>query len=156
MHLLSLSINLSFLLIHLLLSSRSIWAWFILALPSLVIEFWFEHIGRPTFSDNGDLKRAGEDLEAKGLTEWMWDITYWTWVCVVLAALVGNKAWYAWVAVPLYSGWLAFTTFSGARKGLAGMGGQSEDAAAGGAAAPGQSKRQAKMEKRGGQKMQYR
>lgn len=140
-------------MIHFLLSSRNLTAWFVLTLPSLLIEFWFERIGRPTH-DNGDLKRAGEDLEAKGLTEWMWDITYWSWGCIMLAALVGNKAWYAWAVVPLYSGWLAFTTFTGARKGLAGMGGGTDEGASSGAA--GQSKRQAKMEKRGGQKMQYR
>lgn len=153
MHLISLGVNAVFLVIHFLLSSRNLSAWFFLTLPALLIEFWFERIGRPTF-DNGDLKRAGEDLEAKGLTEWMWDITYWTWFCVGLAALLGNKAWYAYIVVPLYSGWLAFTTFTGAKKGLAGMGGGESEGAASGAG--GQSKRQAKMEKRGGQKMQYR
>jgi hypothetical protein len=94
MHMISLGINVLFFIVHFLFSSRSILAWFILNLPALIIEFWFERIGRPTHA-NGDLKRSGEDLEAKGLTEWMWDITYWTWFCVVLAALAGNKAWYA-------------------------------------------------------------
>ncbi|KAM0715023.1 hypothetical protein Q7P37_009488 [Cladosporium fusiforme] len=152
-HMISLGVNAFFLLINFLFSSRSLTAWFVFTLPAFLIEFWFERIGRPTF-DNGDLKRSGEDLEAKGLTEWMWDITYWTWFCIGLSALLGNKAWYAYVVVPLYSGWLAFTTFTGARKGLAGMGGGESEGAASGPA--GQSKRQAKMEKRGGQKMQYR
>ena len=155
MHMISLGINLLFFVVHFLFSSRSLFAWFILTLPALVIEFWFERIGRPTHA-NGDLKRSGEDLEAKGLTEWMWDITYWTWFCVVLAALVGNKAWYAWVMVPAYSGYLAFTTFTGARKGLAGMGGGATDGGVAASGPAGQSKRQAKLEKRGGQRMQYR
>jgi hypothetical protein len=155
MHMISLGINLLFFIVHFLFSSRSIFAWFILNLPALIIEFWFERIGRPTHA-NGDLKRSGEDLEAKGLTEWMWDITYWTWFCVVLAALVGNKAWYAWAAVPVYSGYLAFTTFTGARKGLAGMGGVAAEGESAANGPAGQSKRQAKLEKRGGQKMQYR
>lgn len=155
MHLISLGINLLFFIVHFLFSSRSLFAWFILNLPALVIEFWFERIGRPTHA-NGDLKRSGEDLEAKGLTEWMWDITYWTWFCVVLAALVGNKAWYAWVMVPAYSGYLAFTTFTGARKGLAGMGGATPEGEGATSGPAGQSKRQAKLEKRGGQRMQYR
>lgn len=62
------------------------------------------------------------------------------------------------IAVPLYSAWLAYTTFTGARQGLAGMGGAGAGAGAGaeGAAPGGQSKRQAKMEKRGGQRVQYR
>jgi hypothetical protein len=155
MHLISLGINTLFFLIHFVFSSRSLLAWFILNLPALLIEFWFERIGRPTH-DNGDLKRSGEDLEAKGLTEWMWDITYWTWFCVVLVALAGNRAWYAWAAVPAYSAWLAFTTFTGARKGLAGMGGVPAEAEGTSTGPAGQSKRQAKMEKRGGQRMQYR
>lgn len=120
-----------------------------------MIEFWFERIGRPTYAD-GDLKRSGEDLEAKGLTEWMWDLTYWTWFCVGLATLIGNKAWYAYVVVPLYSGWLAFTTFTGVRRGMSGMGGGADASEGASSGAAGQSKRQAKMEKRGGQKMQYR
>lgn len=56
--------------------------------------------------------------------------------------------------MPLYSAWLAYTTFTGARQGLAGMGGAG--AGTEGTAAGGQSKRQAKLEKRGGQRMQYR
>jgi hypothetical protein len=58
--------------------------------------------------------------------------------------------------VPAYSAWLAFTTFTGARKGLAGMGGVPTEAEGASTGPAGQSKRQAKMEKRGGQRMQYR
>lgn len=50
--------------------------------------------------------------------------------------------------MPLYSVWLAYTTFTGMKSGLAGMGG-TESAVA-------ESKRQKKMEKRGGQRVQYR
>lgn len=66
--------------------------------------------------------------------------------------LFGDRAWWLWVVVPLYSVWLAYTTFTGMRSGLAGMGG-------GGAPdqiSAGESKRQKKMEKRGGQRVQYR
>ncbi|KAF4547404.1 putative SRP-independent targeting protein 2 [Elsinoe fawcettii] len=151
-HLISLGVHGFFLLVSQLFFTRSRWAWFLVSLPSLIIEFWFERIGRPTYTGDGtakELKKAGEDLEAKGLTEWMWDVTYWTWINVIVAALAGNWAWYLYIIVPAYSLWLAYTTFSGARQGLAGMGQPSEGTA-------GQSKRQAKMEKRGGQKMQYR
>ena len=155
-HLISLGVHVFYLLVRLLFRARlSMKLWFFLSLPSLVIEFWFERIARPSYKADGDLQRAGEDLEAKGLTEWMWDITYWTWGNVVLAAVLGNWAWGAWVVVPAYSAWLAFTTFTGARQGLAGMGG-GESAGAGSGGQGGQSKRQAKMEKRGGQKVQYR
>lgn len=55
--------------------------------------------------------------------------------------------------IPLYSAYLAYSTFTGARQsmaGLAGSGGNGEASAGQG------SKRQQKMEKRGGQKVQYR
>lgn len=109
-------------------------------------------MSRPTLSETGEVKRAGEDLEAKGLTEWMWDVIYWTWGNAVLATLVGDWAWWGMLVVPGYSAWLAWGVFSGAR-GLMGDGAtaaQPQDGAAG------QSKRQAKMEKRGGQRVAYR
>lgn len=66
---------------------------------------------------------------------------------------------YSWTdkiqtAVPLYSVWLAYSTFTGAKNGLMG-GGMPADSAQQGTAG-GQSKRQAKLEKRGGQRVQYR
>lgn len=89
-------------------------------------------------------------MESPGLTEFMWDVLYWTWGCIVMAALpfLGDKAWWAWFAVPLYSGWLAFTTFSGLWSGMKGA--QSTADSSSGEAA-GASKRSKKMEKRGAQ-----
>ena len=72
---------------------------------------------------------------------------------MVSVCLFNDRAWWLWVVVPLYSVWLAYTTFTGMRSGFAGVGGGSEQAAA---AAGGESKRQKKLEKRGGQKAQYR
>lgn len=125
----------------------------LLSSPAFVIELWLERIGRPTTAPNGDLKRAGEDLEAKGLTEYLWDVLYWTWACTSVAAVLGNKAWWFWGAVPLYSAWLAWTTFGGMRQGLAGMTTHGAGESANGGAT---SNRQKKMEKRGGQKVSYR
>lgn len=69
-----------------------------------------------------------------------------------MAALFGDLAWWLYIVVPGYSVYLGYTTFIGARQGL--MGGQGAgDAGAGAGAAT--SKRQQKMEKRGG-KMVYR
>ena len=158
-HLISLAVNTLYFLLRFFLSlRRSLLLYILISLPALLIEFWFERIARPTYtspsSGEKDLKRAGEDLEAKGLTEWMWDLVYWTWACVVLVTLFGDWAWWAWAAVPAYSGWLAWSTYTGARSGLGGMMGGTGGEGAGGAG--GQSKRQAKMEKRGGQKMVYR
>ena len=124
----------------------------LLAAPGLVIEFWLERIGRPQFDANGSVRRTGEDLDAKGLTEYLWDVLYWTWGCIVLAAILGDWAWWTWIAIPAYSAWLAWTTYTGMRGGLGGLGGGAETADT----PEGGSKRQKKMEKRGGQKVVYR
>ena len=86
----------------------------------------------------------------------MWDIVYWTWGCIVFAAVLGDWAWWAYAVVPLYSAWLAVSTYTGVRKGMGGMFGGGEGASGGAGAGDGQSKRAAKMEKRGGQKVSYR
>lgn len=99
MHLISLGVNGLYLLLRLLLVRRSLLPYFLLAGPSLIIEFWFERIGRPQYMDDGrELRKAGEDLEAKGLTEWMWDVVYWTWGCVGLVAVFGDRAWWLYVS----------------------------------------------------------
>ncbi|KAF2721113.1 hypothetical protein K431DRAFT_320591 [Polychaeton citri CBS 116435] len=158
-HLISLGINLLFLLLSLIFRfNRSFYKYLAFNAPALVIEFWFERIARPTYTSDGELRKAGEDLEAKGLTEWMWDVLYWSWACLVLVSLGGDWAWWLWGLVPVYSAYLAFATFKGLGGGMGGlmpgMGGGQEE---GGQQQPGgTSKRQAKMEKRGGQKMVYR
>jgi hypothetical protein len=100
------------------------------------------------------LRSAGENLDAKGLTEFLWDILYWTWGCIVFAAAFGDQAWWLYVIVPAYAVYLGYTTFVGAKQGMAGLAGQAEDGAQG--ASSGTSKRQAKMQKRGGQRVAYR
>lgn len=86
----------------------------------------------------------------------MWDVTYWTWGCIGAACLFGDRAWWLYLAVPVYSGYLAWTTFFGMKNGLAGLGGAgSEDVSGVGAGTGAASKRQQKLEKRGG-RVQYR
>ena len=133
-------------------SRKTLLLWILLSLPAWTVEFWLEKIGRPTYAENGELKRSGEDLEAKGLTDFMWDLVYWTWACITAAAMVGDKAWWMYAVVPAYSVWVASTTIMGMRKGIAGP----IDATAQEPDAGGDSKRQRKLEKRGGQKVQYR
>ncbi|CAF9928504.1 MAG: hypothetical protein HETSPECPRED_006866 [Heterodermia speciosa] len=156
-HLTSLAINLLFAILRFLVfrasCTRSTYLlYFFLSSPAFAIEFWLEKIGRPTTTPNGEVKRSGEDLEAKGLTEYLWDVLYWSWGCIAVASLVGDRAWWLWGVIPLYSVWLAYTTFGGMRQTMAGMAGQDGAAADGG----GTSNRQKKLEKRGGQRMQYR
>ncbi|KZF21689.1 hypothetical protein L228DRAFT_261832 [Xylona heveae TC161] len=158
-HLIALSLHGFFLLLRLVLfrsqSTRStLTPYLLLSAPALLVEFWFERIGRPKYvtrpgSSTAELKNSGEDLEAKGLTEYLWDVLYWTWGCIAVAAVFGNRAWWLWIVIPLYSVWLAYTTFGGMKQGLGGLGGADTGAQA-------TSNRQKKMEKRGGQRVQYR
>ncbi|KAI4250611.1 MAG: hypothetical protein L6R40_000211 [Gallowayella cf. fulva] len=157
-HLISLAITALFILLRLLLfrascTQSTYLLYLLLSTPAFVIEFWFERAGRPVTAPSGELKRSGEDLEAKGLTEYMWDVLYWTWGCTATVAVFGDRAWWGYIIVPIYSIWLAWTTFGGMRKGLAGMAGGdvSEDVPNGST-----SNRQKKQEKRGGQRLQYR
>ena len=101
------------------------------------------------------VQRSGEDLEAKGLTEFLWDVLYWTWACILGAAVLGDWFWCAWGVVPIYSVWLGWKTYSGVRGGMSGMMGGADGADSTGPGS-GDSKRQKKLEKRGGQRMQYR
>ncbi|PVH96727.1 hypothetical protein DM02DRAFT_617016 [Periconia macrospinosa] len=116
--------------------------------PQLLINLLFERQSRPTHLADGTIKRSGEDLDAKGLTEYLWDVTYWTYGCLALVTLFGDWAWWFWVVVPLYSVYAAWTTYTGVRGGFTDSAGVPQQAGA--------SKRQLKMEKRGGQKVQYR
>jgi SRP-independent targeting protein 2/TMEM208 len=142
----------------------------LLSAPGALVEVWLERIGRPVFVGNPpELRRAGEDLDAEGLTEFLWDVLYWTWGCLLFAAALGDWAWSLWVSgardgrgrdmadgwqivIPLYAAYSAFTTYSSMRQSLGGMAAQGEDSGA----SSGMSKRQQKLEKRGGQKVQYR
>ncbi|KAL8984485.1 MAG: hypothetical protein Q9177_004689 [Variospora cf. flavescens] len=158
-HLISLAVNASFILLRMLVfqasCTRSTYLLYgLLSVPAFVIEFWFERIGRPAMAASGELKRSGEDLEAKGLTEYMWDVLYWTWGCIIFTTVFGDKAWWAYLVVPCYSIWLAWTTFGGMKQGMLGVpGGGDTDGMTNGPT----SNRQKKMEKKGGsQKVQYR
>lgn len=69
------------------------------------------------------------------------------------AALFGDRAWWGWVAVPGYGVYLVVRMVGGVREGM-GMGGIMGKEGEG--ERPGESKRQKKMERRGGQRVQYR
>ncbi|MCJ1388272.1 hypothetical protein MMC18_001117 [Xylographa bjoerkii] len=157
-HFLSVAFNALFLLLRLLVfrssSTRATYIlWIILSIPAFAIQFWFDKIGRPTSGANGEVKNSGQDLEAKGLTEYMFDVLYWSWGTTFLASVFGDKAWWMWAAIPLYSVWLAYSTFGSVRQGMAGLSGQGGEGETPNGAT---SNRQRKLEKRGGQKVQYR
>ncbi|MCJ1283425.1 hypothetical protein MMC26_002754 [Xylographa opegraphella] len=157
-HLLSLAFNGLFLLLRFLIFRSSgtpatFIRWILFSVPAFGTEFWFERIGRPTSGTNGEVKNSGQDLEAKGLTEYMFDVLYWSWGTMFLASIFGDKAWWMWAAIPLYSVWLAYSTFGSVRQGMAGLSGPGAEGETPSSAA---SNRQRKLEKRGGHKVQYR
>jgi len=126
-----------------------------LSAPALVLEYWLESIARPQYDAQGDLRKPGDDLDAPGLTEFFWDVIYWTWINLLAVVIVGNRAWWAYLVVPAYAVYGAFSTAKGVKGmlggGMAGAGGEGDQSA------QAQSKRSQKMEARGGQqKMRYR
>ncbi|KAF1919489.1 hypothetical protein BDU57DRAFT_546139 [Ampelomyces quisqualis] len=127
---------------------RSLLLYLLLSAPQLAIQFLFERQSRPVLTPDGALTRAGEDLEAKGLTEYMWDVVYWTYGVIFFVAVTGDWAWWLWSVIPAYSVYAAWTTYTGMRGGYTDAAGVPQPQAA--------SKRQAKMEKRGDKKVAYR
>ncbi|KAJ9103656.1 hypothetical protein QFC19_004231 [Naganishia cerealis] len=81
----------------------------------------------------GQVVSAGADLDAKGLLEWAWDTIYITWACAILSAIIGEKVWYLWLAVPAIAAWkiyeIAKPIIAGIRGGQAGQGGAAGAAA---------------------------
>ncbi|KAI9887131.1 MAG: hypothetical protein M1823_001038 [Watsoniomyces obsoletus] len=83
-----------------MLNGRSMALYLFLTLPAIVIQSWLEVIGRPRYA-NGRVRRTGDDLGEKGLTEACCDVVYWTWVCLILAGFFGDWAWSFWVVNPI-------------------------------------------------------
>ncbi|KAJ5677572.1 uncharacterized protein N7477_003205 [Penicillium maclennaniae] len=145
-HLTSAAIHIIFLVLHFMFQRPgSLKRYIFLGVPALVIEFYLDKVGRPCYTQDGFLRSAGEDLNATGLTEYMWDVLYWTQGCIVAVCIFNDRAWWLWAVVPLYSIYLAYTTIMGVKKGFAGLGGNGEGE---GEEGP-KSKTQQKKEKRG-------
>ncbi|KAI9831604.1 MAG: hypothetical protein M1826_003213 [Phylliscum demangeonii] len=165
-HRITVFIHVSYLLSRLLrrsLARKPLLLYVLLSSPALAVEFWLERIGRPRYGVGAgpgaatagatELRKTGEDLEAKGVMEVLWDVVYWTWGCLALVTFFGDWAWWLWAAVPLYSLYRAYGALGGMRQGLGlGLVGKEEQAPNG---EPASSKRQKKVEKRG-QRVQYR
>lgn len=150
-HLVTLAIHLLFLLFEILFVRRRSWlAYLAFCLPAFVIEIYLDIIGRPEYSHDGFLRRPGQDLGAKGLTEYMWDVVYWTWINILLVLIFGDKAWWLYLVVPGYTAYLATTTVGGLKAVI------SPPRDTGNAMATGtEIKRQQKLGKKGQQRMAY-
>jgi hypothetical protein len=77
-------------------AKRSILTYIILSIPGLVAEYILETTGRPKYVGN-ELKSAGEDLAAPGLTEYLFDVVWVTWGSLIAVILFGNWGWLLWV-----------------------------------------------------------
>lgn len=106
-----------FLAFHFLLRSRSLVTYGLLSAPSLICEYVLESSGRPKYdSQTKALIKSGEDLNAPGLTEYMFDVIWVTWASLVAVIVFGNWGWLLWALVPAYGLYMA--------SGLLGMGRQ--------------------------------
>lgn len=150
-HLITAALHLFFLILQILLVRPRSWLMYVtFCFPASVIEVYLDMIGRPEYSHDGFLRRPGEDLDAKGLTEYMWDVVYWTWINIPLVLIFGNKAWWLYSVVPLYTVYLAATTVGGLKAMLT----PPQDGVDATATAS-ESKRQQKLGKKGQQRMAY-
>ncbi|KAI1854694.1 hypothetical protein JX265_002332 [Neoarthrinium moseri] len=126
LHLGTLIVNSLFVLLNLLFRRRSLLLYVVLSIPAFVCEYILESTGRPKY-DGHTLKTAGEDLSAPGLTEYMWDIVWVTWACVLAVGFFGNWGWFLWAVVPVFAVIKGWGLLSAAR-GMAGGMPQQEDA----------------------------
>lgn len=103
LHIGTLTLNVLFILFSLLIRRRSMLTYAILSIPSLVAEYILESTGRPKFDPTTKaLNYSGEDLAAPGLTEYMFDVIWVTWFCLVSVIVFGNWGWIFWSVVPVY------------------------------------------------------
>ncbi len=120
LHIISLSINVVFLLFRFLFRSRSLILYILFSIPAVLCEYILETTGRPkytaTSSSSSTLKSPGEDLAAPVLTEYMFDVVWVTWAALGVVMLFGNWGWLLWAVVPIYGavkGVGLFGTFRG-------------------------------------------
>lgn len=166
-HLTTLCLHALFILYRLVFRRGSVTKYILLSLPALAIELYLDKLGRPVYSkassssSPGELLRPGEDLAAAGVTEYLWDVVYVTWIVLGLVGIAGEWAWWVGLIVPLYGAYLAWGLYKGftggSVPGMPQMMGEGAAAAAEGGEAGSKSRRQQKMEGRGAQqKVRYR
>lgn len=111
--------------------SRSLWLYALISLPAWGCELALERAGRPRHDKaTGVLLSPGEDLGAAGLTEYMFDVIWVTWGCLMTVALFGDKAWFLWLVIPAFGAYKGYGLLSAARgmmgRGAGGAPGQQE------------------------------
>ena len=120
LHIGTLAVNAVFILFRIFIRQRSMLAYGILSIPSLVAEYILESTGRPKFDPSTKaLKTSGEDLAAPGLTEYMFDVIWITWFCLVSVIIFGNWGWLVWGVIPVFGAYKGYGLLNMAR-GMAG------------------------------------
>ncbi|RKP26931.1 hypothetical protein SYNPS1DRAFT_5628, partial [Syncephalis pseudoplumigaleata] len=107
-------------------------------LPTIFIYRLLASMARPQRDASGAIISGGDDLNAPGLTSYMFDVLYVTWF-VHVGSLVWSFVWWFYLAIPLYACYVLWGFVAPMLKGSGG--GEAAAAAA-------KSKRQQKMEKR--------
>lgn len=131
----------------------------ITAFPVLGSLFVIEKTGRPRLDPQGKIIRQGQDLQQEGLTEYLFDIIYYTIILNVLTVLFNSsKIWWLYWAVPGFAAYKIYGLINAGRQmfgGGAKSGAQVEEFDE--KKEQGKSKRQQKREARGDKpKMKYR
>ncbi|KAI0128407.1 hypothetical protein BJ170DRAFT_327069 [Xylariales sp. AK1849] len=130
LHLGTLIVNTLFVLFNLLFKRRSLLLYVVLSVPSFICEYILESTGRPKYDPSTKaLRTSGEDLNASGLTEYMFDTIWITWASVVLVVFIGNWGWLLWTAVPVYGAVKGYSLLGMARGMAGGMQQQPQDPA---------------------------
>lgn len=100
----AIGVNATFILIRLLWCYKSTTkkTWFMYIITNIVasmIHRQLSAMGSPKFDADGSLRSSGEDLGQAGLTEYLTDIVYMTWIVYILVALITDYAWLLYLAV---------------------------------------------------------
>jgi len=129
-------------------------------LPVLGSIFVIEKTGRPVLDPQGKIIRQGQDLQQEGLTEYLFDIIYYTIILNFLTVLFNsNKIWWLYLVVPAFAGYKIYSVISAGRAMFGGgsKSGQQVNEHGDNKNDPTKSKRQQKREARGDKpKMRYR
>ncbi|KFY09554.1 hypothetical protein V491_08103 [Pseudogymnoascus sp. VKM F-3775] len=149
LHVGSLAVNGVFIAFSLIFRSRSLVTYVVLSIPAFACQYILESSGRPkytTLNGKSSLKSAGEDLAAPGLTEYLFDVVWVTWACVLAVLGFGDKAWWLFAIVPVFGLWKGWGLIGAARGMLGGPQGQpqAQGGETGQQAAP-QNRRQRRM-----------
>ncbi|KAG9236994.1 hypothetical protein BJ875DRAFT_191356 [Amylocarpus encephaloides] len=122
LHLLALTCHGLFLLANFVFRRRSLLAYIFFSTPSFICQFILETTGRPKYdASTKALKTAGEDLSAPGsAADYMFDVIWVTWGCLLLVTFFGNWAWLLWLVVPVFGVYKGYGMLSMARNMMGG------------------------------------